>query len=147
MNEVDNNLSTILETEFVPSVVQEEVITGELVHVEENLPAVVENQHAQDIAYDYELSRTTHRDLLEQGQESLTELLKVAKESQHPRAYEVAANMLNTLSNMTDKLMGLHEKRKALDGTKGQQQQTLNVDKAVFVGSTADLLKQIKEKQ
>jgi SNF2 family DNA or RNA helicase len=116
--------------------------------VEENLPAVVaENQHAQDIAFDYELSRTTHRDLLEQGQESLTDLLKVAKESQHPRAYEVAANMLNTLSNMTDKLMALHEKRKALDGTKGQSQQTVNVDKAVFVGSTADLLKQIKEKQ
>jgi hypothetical protein len=101
----------------------------------------------RDVEYDYEYTRNLHRDLLEQGQDALPELLKVAKESQHPRAYEVASGLLKNLSDMADKLMILHEKKKALDGREGgpaPTQQTVNIDKAVFTGSTADLLKQIK---
>lgn len=100
----------------------------------------------QDIEIDYELSRNTHKDLIDQGQEALTDLLRVAKESQHPRAYEVAGNMLKNLSDMTDKLMILHEKRKALEKNSSNQPQ-INIDKGViFSGSTADLLKKIKNK-
>lgn len=143
-NEVNTTLDTILETEFVP----EEPIQGEIVPVEEHLPVPAEEQPNRDVEFDYELSRETHRDLIEQGQEALTDLLKVAKESQHPRAYEVAATMLKNLSDMTDKLMTLHKSKKDLEGGNGQgagPKQTVNVDKAVFVGSTADLLKQIKQ--
>lgn len=143
-NEVNNNLDAILETEFVP----EEPIQGEIVPVEEHLPAPIQEASNRDIEFDYELSRNTHRDLIDQGQEALTDLLKVAKESQHPRAYEVAATMLKNLSDMTDKLMTLHKSRKELDAKHGEAptEQTVNVDKAVFVGSTAELLKRIKHK-
>ena len=144
-SEVDKNLSEALE------IVPHETIAGELVPVEEH-PVVVaeeveEPEVDRDIAYDYEFSRNTHRDLIEQGQEALGDLLKVAKEGQHPRAYEVAANMLKSLSDMTDKLMILQEKKRALEGGKGESapRQTVNIDKAVFTGSTADLLKQIKQ--
>lgn len=142
-SEVDKNLSAILEVEVVE---QQQTIQGELVPVEEHLPAPIQEEPNRDVEFDYELSRTTHRDLLDQGQEALTDLLKVAKESQHPRAYEVAATMLKNLSDMTDKLMVLHEKKKALNKEHGSAptQQTVNIDKAVFTGSTADLLKQIK---
>jgi hypothetical protein len=142
MSEVEQNLNTILE--IVPEVV------NEVVPVEEH-PVVVASDPVpdtnRDVEYDYEYTRNLHRDLLEQGQDALPELLKVAKESQHPRAYEVASGLLKNLSDMADKLMILHEKKKALDGREGgpaPTQQTVNIDKAVFTGSTADLLKQIK---
>lgn len=143
-NEVNTKLDEILETEFVP----EEPIQGEIVPVEDSPVVPFEEQPNRDIEFDYELSRNTHRDLIDQGQEALTDLLKVAKESQHPRAYEVAATMLKNLSDMTDKLMTLHKSRKELDSKHGESttEQTVNVDKAVFVGSTAELLKRIKHK-
>lgn len=142
--EVDKNLSNILDAEIVST--EEEVVSGEIVEYEEqeNLPATVD----RDVEYDYEYSRETHRELIDQGQEALEGILKVAKESQHPRAYEVAATLLKNMSDMTDKLMALQEKRKALSGTKdtGGGNGSINVDKAiVFSGSTSDLLKQIKK--
>lgn len=144
-SEVDKNLSEALEIEDVPH----ETIVGELVVAEEHPVVVAEDPPPvdRDVAFDYEFSRNTHRDLIEQGQEALTDLLKVAKEGQQPRAYEVAANMLKSLSDMTDKLMVLHKNRKDLEGTSGESapRQTVNIDKAVFTGSTADLLKQIKQ--
>lgn len=143
MSEVDKNLSAVLETEFI----EEAPIQGEIVPVEEKglLPVpTAEEEVNRDIEYDYEYSRETHRELIDQGQEALTQLLAVAKESQHPRAYEVAANMLKSLSDMTDKLMALQKAKKDLEGgSNAVAKQTVNVDKAVFVGSTADLLDKI----
>jgi uncharacterized protein YihD (DUF1040 family) len=139
-SEVDKNLSTILEVE--PEIIDK--VETEIVPYEEHLPVQV--QPNQDVEYDYELSRETHRQLIEQGQEALTDLLKVAKESQHPRAYEVASGLLKNLSDMTDKLMILQEKMRELDKKRGvSDTPSVNVEKAVFVGSTSDLLKQIKE--
>ena len=149
MSQIEQKLNDILEVEIVGEVttIEPEVVSNEVVVVPQTLPAVVEEPSQQrDVEYDYEYARTTHRDLLEQGQEALPDLLKVAKESQHPRAYEVAAGFLKTLSDMTDKLMVLHAVKKKLDGEDGGPRPTTtnNIDKAVFVGSTADLLKQIK---
>jgi hypothetical protein len=146
MSEVEQNLSTILEIEA--EVVNEVIVAEE--HPVATVPDDPQPDANRDVEYDYEYTRNLHRDLLEQGQEALPELLKVAKESQHPRAYEVASGFLKNLSDMADKLMILQEKKRALDGgTKGGSgpttQQTVNIDKAVFTGSTADLLKQIKQ--
>lgn len=153
MSEIEEKLDAILEVDIAEEeeleVIEPEVVGNtEVVVAEEHLPAVIpEVPEKRDLEYDYEYSRTLHRDLLEQGQEALPDLLKVAKESQHPRAYEVAAGFLKTLSDMTDKLMVLHAVKKKLDGEEGgpkATQTTNNIDKAVFVGSTAELLKQIK---
>jgi hypothetical protein len=151
MNTIEQKLNDILEVEIVGEVIEPVDITPEVVTpiviAPETLPAVIEEPTEQrDLEYDYEYSRNMHRDLLEQGQEALPDLFRVAKESQHPRAYEVAAGFLKTMSDMTDKLMNLHKVKKALDGEEGGPPRTTtnNIDKAVFVGSTADLLKQIK---
>jgi hypothetical protein len=151
MSEIESKLDAILEVDVA---VEEEAIEAEIVAdtpvvvaVPAQVPAVIPDvPEKRDLEYDYEYSRTLHRDLLEQGQEALPDLLKVAKESQHPRAYEVAAGFLKTLSDMTDKLMVLHNVKKKLDGEDGgpRPSTTNNIDKAVFVGSTAELLKQIK---
>lgn len=100
---------------------------------------------SHDLEYDYELSRETHRDLIDQGKGALEKLLKVADESQHPRAYEVAGQLLKNLSDMTDKLMNLHEKRKKIENDgKPKTAGSVTVDKAVFIGTTSELLKEIK---
>jgi len=151
MSEIEAKLDAILEVDIADEdeVIEAEIVadTPVVVAVPAQLPAVIPDvPEKRDLEYDYEYSRTLHRDLLEQGQEALPDLLKVAKESQHPRAYEVAAGFLKTLSDMTDKLMVLHNVKKKLDGEDGGPRPTTtnNIDKAVFVGSTAELLKQIK---
>lgn len=150
MNDIDKKLDSILEVDILEGdveIIEPEIVSNnEIAVVEETMPAVIEEPTKRDVDYDYEHARNTHHDLLEQGQSALPDLLRVAKESQHPRAYEVAAGFLKTLSDMTDKLMTLHKVKKDLDGKDGgpPSQTTNNIDKAVFVGSTSELLKQIK---
>jgi hypothetical protein len=155
MSEVDKNLSSILEIDITPTE-EPEVLVGEIVPSEDTPPATVANTAVEpvavlpdrDVDYDYAFSRITHRDLIEKGMPALDDLLKVAKESQHPRAYEVAANMMKSLSDMTDKLMVLQKQRKELKAGKEEKSTgDIRVDKAVFVGSTAELLKQIKQNE
>ena len=149
MSDVKDHLDEIFGIDTGEKVEEvEETPKQEIIPAEEHSPAIVEeDERDRDIDFDYELSRETHRDLLDQGQEALTKLLKVAEESQHPRAYEVAGQMLKNLSDMTDKLMALHEKRKKLEADAKKNNQMaggVSVDKAVFVGTTSDLLKEIK---
>ena len=132
MSEVDKNLAEILNTNYVPAVKEDsKPIT---IHQEEN--AVDPDAH---------YSRANYYNLIEKGNEALDGILDVARESQHPRAYEVAANMIKNLSDVTEKLMILQKQQQELKPKEQQATQTnINVDKAVFVGSTADLLKKLK---
>ena len=131
MSEVEKNLNQILEIEDSPHELQSS----------SDKPLTVIPKDAEQ---DFDYSRSNYYELIEKGNLALDGILEVAKESQHPRAYEVAANMMKNLSDMTDKLMVLQKQRKELEGNKAPQQQ-VNVDKAVvFTGSTADLLKKLK---
>lgn len=92
---------------------------------------------------DYEYARTNMYDIIEKGQEALVGILDVANISQHPRSYEVAANLIKTLSEVNKDLLQLAKTKKELekdDGVDSPQKVTNNL----FVGSTAELLKQIK---
>jgi len=130
MNDTDKNLAEILNTDYIPAVKEDKPIT---IH-----------QSADDNP-DADYSRSNYYNLIEKGNEALDGILEVAKESQHPRAYEVAANMIKNLSDVTEKLMILQKQQKELNPKEEQVTQTnINVDKAVFVGSTAELLRQLK---
>lgn len=92
---------------------------------------------------DYQYARSNMYDIIEKGQEALVGILDVANMSQHPRSYEVAANLIKTLSEVNKDLLQLAKTKKELekeDGVDVPQKVTNNL----FVGSTADLLKQIK---
>ena len=128
MRDTDNKLSDILNTEYIPVVKNDKPIT---VHQSDT-----ENPDA-----DY--SRSNYYNLIEKGNEALEGILEVAKESNHPRAYEVAANMIKNLSDVTEKLMILQRQQKELQ-PKETVPTNIAIDKAVFVGSTADLLKRLK---
>lgn len=128
MSEVDKNLAEILNTDFIPAVKQDQSLT-------------VHQSHTENPDADY--SRSNYYNLIEKGNEALDGILEVAKESNHPRAYEVAANMIKNLSDVTEKLMILQKQQQELK-PREQAPTNINVDKAVFVGSTADLLKKLK---
>jgi hypothetical protein len=98
----------------------------------------------EDPEKDYEYTRGQLYDLIEKGQEAVQGALEVAQESGHPRAYEVAVNAMKQVSDMTDKLIDLQKKMKDLDApVKGSGPTTVN--NTMFLGSTADLQKMLKD--
>ena len=110
--------------------------------------SIINTPHEDDdIKADYNLSRRTFRDLINKGNSAMESLTDLAKESESPRAYEVLATMMRTVADTTKDLYDLQKKTKDLKGQDKNDQPNVSVDKAIFVGTTADLLKQIKEKK
>jgi DNA-binding PadR family transcriptional regulator len=93
---------------------------------------------------DFEYSRATYYELLEKGKESLEDMMEVARSSEHPRAYEVLSNLIKNMADVNDKLMDLNKKRKDMD-KKEEQKQIGNTTNNLFVGTTADLQKLLKD--
>ena len=96
-----------------------------------------------DIQKDYEYTRGNHYSIIEKGQEAINGILELAQESEMPRAYEVAGQLIKSVSDATDKLMDLQKKLKDVNEEQ-QQKGPSTVNNALFVGSTADLTKLLK---
>jgi hypothetical protein len=92
---------------------------------------------------DYEYTRGELYSLIDQGQEAVRGALEVAQESGHPRAYEVAVAAMKHVADMTEKLQALHKNMKDLDEEKKGPSKVTN--NAMFVGSTAELQKMLKQ--
>ena len=117
--------------------------------VTETLPATVERKKPDrltkdDIEKDYEYTRGNLYSIIEKGQEAINGILELAQESEMPRAYEVAGQLIKSVSDATDKLMDLQKKLKDVEEEKVSKGPS-NVTNALFVGSTADLAKLIKK--
>jgi hypothetical protein len=91
---------------------------------------------------DYEYTRGNLYSLIEKGQEAINGILELAQESGHPRAYEVAGQLIKSVGDVSDKLMDLQKKMKDLDAP---QKGPTTVNNSLFVGSTAELSKLIKQ--
>lgn len=99
---------------------------------------------------DYNLARDTFRGLINKGNDAIEGITDLAKQSESPRAYEVLATLMKTVADTTKDLYDLQKKTKDLlsNGNEKKLDETsITVDKAVFVGTTAELLKQIKSQQ
>ena len=96
-----------------------------------------------NVKSDYEYSRDTYYELLEKGKMSLETMMEVARESEHPRAFEVLSNMIKNLSDVNDRLMDLNKKNKDLEEPLKQVE---NQQNNIFLGSTTDLQKLLKKK-
>ena len=96
-----------------------------------------------DIEKDYEYTRGNLYSIIEKGQEAINGILELAQESEMPRAYEVAGQLIKSVSDATDKLMDLQKKLKDVNEEKESKGPT-NVTNALFVGSTAELQKLLK---
>ena len=96
-----------------------------------------------DIEKDYEYTRGNLYSIIEKGQEAINGILELAQESEMPRAYEVAGQLIKSVSDATDKLMDLQKKLKDVNEEQENKGPT-TVNNALFVGSTADLQKLLK---
>lgn len=120
----------------------------------EQLPEVIDqsgqvilpqgNSSDDKIEYDYDRTRSNLHSLLAQGQDALLHALDVAKQSEHPRAFEVVGNMVKQLADVNSQLLDLSEKRQKLVQKKEDKPATVN-NNAIFVGSTSDLKKMIDD--
>ena len=100
-------------------------------------------EEKEDSTLDYEYSRGNLYSLIEKGQEALNGILEVAQGSDHPRAYEVAGQIIKSVGDTTDKLIDLQAKMKNLKKEDKDSPKTVN--NALFVGSTSDLSKLLKK--
>ena len=98
-----------------------------------------------DVRQDYEISRAQLHNLVMKGQEAVDGILDVARASDHPRAYEVAGQLIKNVGDVADKLIDLQGKMKELD--KEEKKGPSRVNNTMFVGSTADLQKMLKKQK
>jgi len=102
-----------------------------------------ERHERNDIEKDYEYTRGNLYSIIEKGQEAINGILELAQDSEMPRAYEVAGQLIKSVSDATDKLMDLQKKLKDVEEEK-QSKGPNTVNNALFVGSTAELAKMLK---
>ena len=109
-------------------------IQGEIVQAEKSLPAITHSRDSNRES-DYKYSRENLYNLVERGQDAIEGILEIARESQHPRVYEVAGQLIKTTGEVTEKLLDLEK-----DEVKPE-----TVNNNLFVGSTAELQKLLKD--
>lgn len=102
------------------------------------------SEEEKNLKDDYEYSRETYYDLLAKGRESLELMIEVARESEHPRAFEVLSGMMKNMADINDKLMDLNKKNKDIN-KKDEPKQLGNTTNNLFVGTTTDLQRLIRE--
>src|SRR5210317_1195173 len=103
-----------------------------------------EDKESPDVDNDYKYSRENYYNLIERGQEAIEGILDVAREGQHPRAYEVAGALIKNVADTVDKLQDLQKKLKDLKEL--PKTASANIKNALFVGSTAELQKMLNKK-
>ena len=132
MSKINDKLNEVLD-------IADEVNVEE---VKKTLPAVPEDK---DPDIDFETGRKNLYNLLDKGNEAIDGILELAKEGEHPRAYEVAGQLIKTVSEVSQNLLDLQDKLKKVKEIpeKGPK----NVTNALFVGSTTELQKMLKEKK
>ena len=108
-------------------------------------PAVINGNGEKDTDFQYARENLYH--IIERGRDAMDELLEIAKSEESPRAFEVFGQLLKNMTDSQEKLMELHQRKQKLenDGDRQEVTRAQNVTNALFVGSTADLLKLVKK--
>ena len=128
----DDRIDEILEiTSLVPTT-----------EIKPDPPARIIPKTGKDDDIDYNYARENYYNLIERNQDAVEEMLEIAKQSEHPRAFEVVGQLIKSGLDANKELMGLHKTKKELSIEKSST--TTNVNNAVFVGSTAELQKLLK---
>ena len=116
-------------------------IAGELVEIEKKAPVV--EVVTTDLTSDYDFSRDQYQNLIEKGNDALEELLAIAKEGEQPRAFEVATQLINSLTATTKELLVLQKTKKEIEGS----DKPVKNENNLFVGSTKELQELLEMKK
>ena len=122
-------------------------IESSIVEVESNYSSELDTikQTSTDIKKDYEYTRANIYSLIEKGQEAINGIMELAGEGGSPRAYEVAGQLIKSVGDVTDKLIDLQKKLKDVEEDTGNKGPNSVTNNAVFVGSTSELQKLLKQ--
>ena len=117
---------------------------AEVLNTSEVLPVLV-GEEEKDVDFRYARENMYH--IIERGRDAMDELLEIAKAEESPRAFEVFGQLLKNMTDTQEKLMELHRKKQIIENNGERQEVTKaqNVTNALFVGSTAELLKLVKK--
>jgi hypothetical protein len=137
MNDFDKKMADVFDV--IPTSVKEEKKSMPL-SVKYNEPDL-----KQDLTDAYQQSKENLQGIIDQGQEAMEEILQIAKAGQHPRAFEVYGTLLKNMVDANKELLNIQKQMRDMDEEKKKQSGT-TIDKAIFVGSTAELNKLIKGK-
>jgi hypothetical protein len=119
-----------------------------LVPYNDTLPIISADQDKleKDLDQDYKEIRDQYKRMIFKGTTAIDDLLAIASESEHPRAYEVVATLIKNVTEVSDKLLVLQKNMRDLKNIEGSGSKVTNkIEKAIFIGSTADLNKMLKE--
>ena len=141
MASVDNAISDAL---GLTKNIKEQILDPKPIIPRPEQAVVPATEHSEEIDSDYKYSRENFYNLIERGQDAITGILDLAKEQEHPRTYEVAGQLIKTVSEVTERLADLQEKMQRLKEVpdKGPK----NVTNALFIGSTKELQALLKNK-
>ena len=106
---------------------------------------MTDKNNDKNIKDDYTTSRDTYHDIIEKGRESMDLMIEVARESEHPRAFEVLSGMIKNVADVTDKLMDLNKKHKEIKTDPKADKEVTNNN--VFIGSTTDLQRLLHQEE
>jgi tetrahydromethanopterin S-methyltransferase subunit A len=139
MSKLDENLSNMLN---IPKMDED----APVITVDNNEKPVVnanEKMLEDDLMVDYNESRKKLKEIVDKGAGAIDDILAIARESEHPRAFEVAATLIKNVTDANEKLLTIQKQMRDITGAKNNG--SLNVGKAaIFVGSTAELSKMLK---
>ena len=129
---IDDKLSQVFEVEPI----------GKTDIISHSGTVIPEKNEAFD--HDYETTRSNLHSILSQGQTALFHALEVAKQSEHPRAFEVVGGLMKNLSDINHQLLDLHKKKQSIESPKGETKEVASVtNNSVFIGSTTELSKML----
>jgi Terminase DNA packaging enzyme len=117
-----------------------------LVPIVEDKPSVSDDLE-EDLSDAYEQTKSNLQELIDQGKEAMNEILQIAKDGQHPRAFEVYGTLLKNVVDANKELLAVQKQMRTMDEKKSSTSGDTKIDKAIFVGTTADLNKLLKGKQ
>lgn len=136
----DDKLSKIFDVEPISKATNCDIITKDNV--------VIPHRSEEALDQDYNTTRSNLHTLLQQGQDALYHALEVAKQSEHPRAFEVVGNLMKHLSDINHQLLDLHQKKQSLEKPSDDKKSNSSgnvTNNAIFVGSTTELSKMLSE--
>jgi hypothetical protein len=143
MNDLNKNLSDIFDINPISEPIDDSTKKSSA------LPVLTTKYNEPDMKQDltdaYQQSKENLQGLIDQGQEAMEEILQIAKAGQHPRAFEVYGTLLKNVVDANKELLNIQKQMREMDDTaKKEKNNGTNIDKAIFIGSTAELNKLLK---
>jgi hypothetical protein len=138
MNNFDKKMEEVFDV--TPKVIEQKKEPLPLVKVENDGK---QKELQQDLTDAYQQSKENLQGIIDQGKEAMEEILNIAKAGQHPRAFEVYSGLLKNMTEANDRLLKIQKEMREMEGIKKETNNT-NIDKAIFVGSTSELNKLLK---